>query len=155
MAKTQIEIEIDLRELSDFVDRIDAARRRARYEIGDATWADEILDAFINPETVDQHGAKVDPPFRANWDGEPATPPGNDERSGFTLMSGGDDFILRVSPEGVVSLGRDVLVVRVGDELKLTSPHISGAAILNRETVAYGEGYGPIHLMDVVAPRAV
>jgi hypothetical protein len=45
---------MDIRDLPDFEERLRVARRRARWEIGDPSWADIILNAFINHEETDK-----------------------------------------------------------------------------------------------------
>lgn len=43
-------VQVDLRTLTDYDQRLAAARARAEYELGDASWADTILGAFMHPE---------------------------------------------------------------------------------------------------------
>lgn len=40
---------LNLRELPDFDDRLAAARERAGYELGDPSFADLIINAFLDP----------------------------------------------------------------------------------------------------------
>lgn len=39
-----------VRDLPDFEERMAAARRRAEYDLGDASWAGVILGAFMYPD---------------------------------------------------------------------------------------------------------
>jgi hypothetical protein len=39
-----------IRALPDYEDRLEAARARAAWELGESSWADVILDAFLDPE---------------------------------------------------------------------------------------------------------
>lgn len=44
-----------VRDLPDFDERMDAARTRAQYELGDPSWAGVILGAFMYPDEDGQH----------------------------------------------------------------------------------------------------
>jgi len=44
----------DLRNRPDYERRLEAARRRARWEIGDGSWAGTILGAFLFPEADEE-----------------------------------------------------------------------------------------------------
>lgn len=41
---------------------VSAARRLAGWEIGDPTWADRIIDAYLNPEQAEQRLDEDDVP---------------------------------------------------------------------------------------------